>query len=121
MFAPATGSLVKTGQVPTLTRKFIFTPGTGSLVKTGQIPTLTRKFTFTPGTGSLVKTGQQPTLYAPFTPKTGSIVKTGHIPILTISSFGATLVPHSWFVKAIGVKTKGSVHSQVDSDSGDTP
>jgi hypothetical protein len=28
---------------------------------------------------------------------------------------------HSWFVKAIGIKTKVNVNSQVDSETGDTP
>lgn len=32
-----------------------------------------------------------------------------------------TAIFHSWHVKSIGIKTKGAVHSQVDSETGDTP
>jgi hypothetical protein len=121
-FAPGAGSIVKTGQIPTLTKGFVFNPISGSLVKTGQIPTLTRKFFFTPLSGSIIKSGQRPSLAVTFNPGTGSLVKTGYAPNLTIS--GQVTVPQtkkSWFVKAIGVKTKIGVNSQVDSDTGDTP
>ncbi|HLZ08891.1 MAG TPA: hypothetical protein VKT80_09910 [Chloroflexota bacterium] len=141
-FAPTAGSLVKTGKIPTLTRAFKLAPGAGSLVKTGQIPTLTRKFNFAPSTGSLVKTGKIPTLATGFklqpaagsivktgqtltlsasmSPATGSIVKTGQVPVLAIG-VGSGALLHSWFIKGIGIKTKIGVHSQVDSDTGDTP
>ena len=122
IFAPTAGNIVKTGEIPTLTRAFHFTPGQGSVVKTGQIPTLTTAFKLTPLTGSLLKTGYPMTLHAPMYPLAGSIVKTGEVPNLTISG-GTTIgkTVHSWFVKAIGVKTKIGVNSQVDSDTGDTP
>jgi uncharacterized protein YodC (DUF2158 family) len=121
-FAPGVGSMVKTGEIPTLTRRFNFAPGVGSIPKTGEVPALTVAFKMQPAPGAMVKTGHAPLLYAPFYTGTGSMVKTGYAPTLTISG-GPTAgqLKHSWFVKGIGVKTKGLTHSQVDSDSGDTP
>jgi hypothetical protein len=103
---------------------FSGTPAVSSLLKTGQIPTLTRGFVFTPGVASLVKTGQVPALTRPFigTPAAASLLKTGQVPVLTISGVVVAAASlHSWFVKGIGIKTKIVTNSQVDSDTGDTP
>ena len=121
-FAPGAGSLVKTGEIPTLTRRFNFVPGAGSMPKTGEIPNLTIAYKLQPIPGSMTKTGYAPLLFAPMTPSAGSIVKTGYAPTLIIGGGGTGgKNKNSWHVKAIGVKTKIDVHSQVDSDTGDTP
>jgi hypothetical protein len=124
VFNPIVSSLLKTGQIPTMVRAFNFVPGVSSLVKTGQIPVLAGGIIFSPGTASLLKTGQVPVLSGQFSgaPGLGSLTKTGQVPTLAQSGTGGIGgLRHSWFVKGIGVKTKITTNSQVDSDTGDTP
>jgi hypothetical protein len=102
---PIAGSLVKTGQTPTLSRPWADSPIAGQIIKTGyqpnlsnikagnitktgQTPVLSIGFPFTPIAGALVKTGQTPSLTRPWadSPVAGSMPKTGAIPTLVISS-----------------------------------
>ena len=109
---------------PTAGASFSGTPVSGQIVKTGSVPTLVHSFVGTPASGSIVKTGSVPILSRNFigVPVFGQIVKTGQVPILSISGgVTASKMTHSWFVKAIGIKTKIVTQSQVNSDTGDTP
>lgn len=144
--SPIAGGLVKTGQVGALFQGNVFTTVVGNKPLTGQVATLSfqRNFTTIPGNkpltggvgsiafarnfgtiaGTLTKTGGIATLSIPFAGTTvpGGLVKTGKVASLSINSGPSTTQNfHSWFVKAIGVKTKISVNSQVDSETGDTP
>jgi hypothetical protein len=85
-FTPAVSSLVKTGQVPNLSKGFTGAPGVSSLLKTGQVPTLKVAFNYTPTLASLIKTGQVPSLTVSGgfsgNPSPTNLLKTGQVPIL---------------------------------------
>lgn len=89
---PSSGSLVLTGNAPTVTvPATTISAGVGSLTITGNSPTVSTPVTATPGVGSLVLTGNAPTVTVPNTTVAagvGSLVITGYAPTITVPQAG---------------------------------
>ena len=114
---PGSGSLVITGQLPTLLHNRIISPASGSVVLTGQVPVSSVGVIVSPDSGSVVLTGQTPTLQrADVTlPDSGLVVLTGQAPIVLEAKL---ILPDSGAVTITGQVPISSVGVIVSPDSG---
>lgn len=88
MLASSTGSVVISGQIPTVAQAVVISPALASVVITGQTPTLTT--TLVPSVGSVVIIGNTPSITKILFPTEGSVVISGNTPALSLSLGPAT-------------------------------